>query len=119
MPDNKLQDDILARVKDHDQATDAIVARFFDDLTSRKMPSTIYHFTDDVGMRGILEGGHLWCTDIFSLNDPSEFKYGMGIARELLRSEIDKGPPEAHSFYHDWSTALTRGMESVSTAEQN
>jgi hypothetical protein len=113
MPDNKLQDEILARVKNHDQATDAIVARFFDEVTSRKIPSTIYHFTDDAGMRGILEKGHLWCTDQFSLNDPSEFKYGMGIARKILRSKIDQGPEEALDFYHEWSNSLARGMESI------
>ena len=53
-------------------------------LDSEPPPSTIYHYTTDQGLRGILENGSLWVTDIFSLNDPSELKHGLQIAEEAL-----------------------------------
>ena len=35
-------------------------------------------------MRGILESGAFWVTDIFSLNDPSELKHGIKLAEKAL-----------------------------------
>jgi hypothetical protein len=54
-------------------------------------PSIIYHYTDDTGLRGILESGKLWFTDIFQLNDPSELKHGVKCAIEILESKADTG----------------------------
>jgi hypothetical protein len=51
---------------------DDITHSLLEDLQSQEPPPIIYHYTSDAGLRGILETGQLWLTDIFSLNDPSE-----------------------------------------------
>lgn len=61
-------------------------------LDSDPPPSTIYHYTTDQGLRGILENGSLWVTDIFSLNDPSELKHGLQIAEEALTATAKDEP---------------------------
>lgn len=48
---------------------DHIVQAFAITLESRQPEPIVYHYTNDVGLRGILESGCLWLTDIFSLND--------------------------------------------------
>src|SRR4030043_709504 len=48
-------------------------------------PPLIYHYTDGTGLRGILESGKLWFTDIFSLNDPTELRHGLNSAIEILK----------------------------------
>ena len=53
-----------------------IITSFRKKLDLQKQPPIIYHYTDDVGLRGILETGQLWLTDIFNLNDPSELNHG-------------------------------------------
>jgi hypothetical protein len=47
-----------------------------DLVSKREVPPVIYHYTNDLGLRGILETGVFWLTDIFNLNDPSELRHG-------------------------------------------
>ena len=49
-------------------------------------PEEIFHYTDVGGLKGIVENGELWCTDIQYLNDGSEFTHGI----ELIEKEIKK-----------------------------
>jgi hypothetical protein len=46
-----------------------IVHSFLLTLESEEPPPVVYHYTNDVGVRGIWETGQLWLTDLFSLND--------------------------------------------------
>jgi len=59
-----------------------------DEMDSHQHPSTIYHYTNDVGFKG-METGQLWLTDIFDLNDPSELKHGFSI---MLGEELEQEP---------------------------
>jgi hypothetical protein len=62
-------------------------------LISNDEPSIIYHYTNDNGLKGILEG-KLWLTDIFDLNDPSELKLGLKYFVKALENKIFDGYPE-------------------------
>jgi len=46
---------------------------------------SLHHYTNDVGLKGILEGGTLWLSDITKLNDPSEIKHGIGHAIDVIK----------------------------------
>jgi hypothetical protein len=61
-------------------------------------PPIIYHYTNDVGLRGILESGQLWFTDIFNLNDPSELRQGLSHAVSILKAMAANGPLESKAF---------------------
>jgi hypothetical protein len=52
-----------------------VLNSFLRQITANPPPSIIFHYTDDIGLRGILETGTLWLNDIFHLNDPSELRY--------------------------------------------
>jgi hypothetical protein len=67
---------------------------FASDVIPKESPPLIYHYTNDVGLRGILEKGTIWLTDIFYLSDPSELRYGFSHAINALKSKADNGPPE-------------------------
>ena len=75
-----------------------IVASFVATLEACPPPPIIYHYTNDVGLKGILETGQLWLTDIFALNDPSELSYGFSHALNILNSKAVNGPPIRHAF---------------------
>ena len=55
-----------------------------------KVASPLYHYTDAAGLEGIVKNQQVWFTSYTHLNDPTEIKYGMSIASELL-SEIGQG----------------------------
>ncbi|MGA9505323.1 MAG: DUF2971 domain-containing protein, partial [Terriglobales bacterium] len=49
------------------------------------------HYTGDGGLRGILETGQLWLTDVFSLNDPSELNHGFSLLlRALMNNAVSR-----------------------------
>lgn len=51
-----------------------------------KIPSSLFHYTDQSGLRGIIKTKSLWFTNIFYLNDTTEFYYTF----KLLSDELDK-----------------------------
>ena len=56
---------------------------------------TILHYTTLEGLKGILESGSLWASDIRFLNDIQEFKSGKKTFRDHLCSEYLKlGPSQ-------------------------
>lgn len=75
---------------------DQILQPFVDKLKEKTPPPIIYHYTGDLGLRGILETGQLWLTDVFSLNDPSELNHGFSF---LLKALMNKAAsPDAQNF---------------------
>ncbi len=52
----------------------------------------LYHYTDAVGLKGIVENQQIWFTHYLHLNDPGEWRYGMDIVRAIL-SEIAGADP--------------------------
>ncbi len=65
-------------------------------LENKNEQGILYHYTDDAGLRGIIESGKLWLTDIFNLNDPSELQHGSSIAARLWNAEAKKN--NSHSI---------------------
>jgi len=72
-------------------------------------PSILYHYTNDTGLRGILESGKLWLTDMFNLNDPSELRHGLSHVVRILNAKAEKGPDESKVFAQLFEETLTRG----------
>ena len=98
-------------VKDHWNVTKAIADSFTKELIATPVPPLIYHYTNDSGLRGILESGQLWFTNIFNLNDPTEIYHGMGHALDILKHEASGGPKEAKLFSEMFAHSLTGSVE--------
>jgi hypothetical protein len=64
--------------------TGDLIKSFLQKIIERPLPPMIFHYTDDVGLRGILETGTLRLTDIFYLNDPSELRHGCKLDDEFM-----------------------------------
>jgi Protein of unknown function (DUF2971) len=86
---NKFDDlptDIAEKLGAFELESEAKLSTFFKNLADMPPPPELFHYTDYLGLKGILETGQLWLTDIFNLNDPSELDHGISIAAELLNS---------------------------------
>jgi hypothetical protein len=44
----------------------------------------LYHYTDARGLEGIIKTQQVWLTHYMHLNDPSEMKFGMSVAKKTL-----------------------------------
>jgi len=86
-----------------------IVDAFLESLEATPPPPILYHYTNDVGLRGILETEKLWLTDILSLNDPSELSHGLKLAVDVLKSKAADGPPESKLFAAGFEEVIRLG----------
>jgi hypothetical protein len=107
-----LPQDMRDALSTFDTAASEIVTSFIAPLDIQEPPAVVYHYTNDVGLRGILETGRLWLSDIFSLNDPSELRHGISRAVNILKSKAENGPPETKRFAEDFAAFLESGVES-------
>lgn len=97
--------------KCHD-AIMAILTTFQQSIESSTVPEFIYHYTDDKGLKGILESGNLWLTDIFGLNDPSELKHGAKTSSDAIRT-YGQGNDAITLFANSYDEIVNRGLEKV------
>lgn len=57
---------------------------FVGRISPRKRPLTVYHYTSQRGLQGIVDTRAIWATDIWFLNDSKEFALALDLAREVL-----------------------------------
>ena len=67
--------------------TKKIIDSLRGDLGTESVPPVIYHYTDSGGLRGIIETGRLWLSDLFSMNDPSELNHSFSIFLDVLKDK--------------------------------
>jgi hypothetical protein len=106
-------DDMREATENFYKESEEVVNSFARRLEEEPAPAMIYHYTNDAGLRGIIETGQLWLTDIFNLNDPTELRYGLKPATEIMESEADKGGPEVKQFTKNMAAMLQGGVEKV------
>ena len=85
-------------IEDFTRNTGGLVNSFLQPIKAKRPPPFIFHYTDDVGLRGILETGTLWLTDIFYLNDPSEVRHGCKLDDEFKTAAAAAGAEEQPSI---------------------
>ena len=61
-----------------------------DDMKAEKYPRKLYHYTNMVGFKSIIETKTFWATDARYLNDSQELRYGERIIHEQLAAAIDR-----------------------------
>jgi hypothetical protein len=99
MTDDKvIPADMMEELDKFDGIAEQIIASFVQGVELQPPPPVIYHYTNDLGFRGILESGKFWLTDIFNLNDPSELTHGFSHAIRILNGRAANGPPESQLF---------------------
>jgi hypothetical protein len=94
--------------KFNDEAAE-IVRSFLATLESQPPPPIIYHYTNDVGLKGILETGQLWLTDIFGLNDPSELTHGFSVAINALTRKVASDSAVGQKFAKNFAAFAEQG----------
>jgi hypothetical protein len=93
--------------------SEGLVTAFGQRLEAEPPPPMIYHYTTDAGLRGIIESGKLWLTDVFNQNDPSELRHGLSPAIEMLAESVDEKRGEIKLFGENIAAMLRGGVEDV------
>ena len=71
-----------------DQECELILNSHIEDIETN-LPDTIYHYTNSVGLKGIIESGKFHFTNIWKLNDPSELEHGCAPAKMFINDFLN------------------------------
>jgi hypothetical protein len=63
-----------------------------------EITETLYHYTDERGLRGILENETIWFTDYRHMNDPSELLHGITMVKDVARVAANGADARARLF---------------------
>lgn len=111
MPNDAMPDELKKAIEEHKEKIDSIVKSHSDKLAADPPPKLIYHYTDDQGLKGILETGRLWFTDLFYLNDPSELEHGIKHGLDALQSAANTGPNELKFFHKIFADTMNNRVK--------
>ncbi len=60
----------------------------------KKITQPLYHYTDAIGLKGIVEKQEIWFTSHRYMNDPSEISFGIDAAHKAITRVPADGPAE-------------------------
>ena len=74
----------------------------------------VWHYTDGPGFLGILQSATLFATQVSSLNDPNETKYGTDLYKEVVRQIMAENAADADTvaFFTDVLEAVKEDPDS-------
>ena len=98
MVDDPIPADLRTALNEFDQAASKLIEPVVQEVNAAPSPDIIYHYTNDVGFKGIVQTGKLWMTDIFDLNDPSELAHGVSKAVEHMKTKAMGASREVQFF---------------------
>ena len=104
---NELED-LLVQFRN---SSEAIMEQFKRPWASAPAPNLIYHYTNDAGLRGILESGKIWLNDLFEMNDPSELRHGVEHAIELTKAMAQNRSAEMRFFADHFDGIRKAGIQ--------
>jgi Protein of unknown function (DUF2971) len=95
--------DLTDAINKYDQKANSFVEALMK-FENKTKPELIFHYTDDVGLKGILETGVLWVSDLFHLNDPSELTHGFSLSVDVLKNKTTGiNDEEVRAFVSDFN----------------
>lgn len=95
-------------------AADSVLETRVASIRADPAPELIFHYTNDVGLHGILSSGKIWLTDVVGLNDPSELQHGVDLAFEELHGAVNPKVELEVQFATDFQAALTNRATAIS-----
>lgn len=98
---------VLSEFEDH---LIQILESLFQRVKTESPPQTLFHYTNDTGLHGILESGKLRLSNIFSLNDPSEISHGLSHAITILNEDVSNGTPQSKDFADKFARFCKDGL---------
>jgi hypothetical protein len=108
-----LPDELIMALKRFDKEADVIVKSFLTPIDSIPVSNTIYHYTNGIGLKGILGSKIFWFTDAFHLNDPTEIRHGVNKALMVLDEAVDHFSADHQEFIRNFRSFCLSGPDKV------
>jgi hypothetical protein len=73
-------------------------------------PDLRFHYTNAEGLKGILQSGKIWATDVRYLNDAQEVEYLFQLLDERLGTPIEAASDASDSIFGECVRAVGRSL---------
>lgn len=80
------------------------------DILRRQPPKTLYHYTSQSGLLGIVNAKEIWASHTQYLNDQREFRHAIEIVRDVLFN-MNLVPP--HQAHRDLLAEMEQGLKGI------
>jgi len=67
---------------------ESIQSNLIKNLSSKRRPRILYHYTSGSGLIGILKAKSIWATSIRFLNDSTEYSLALKLAQEVIQNRM-------------------------------
>lgn len=101
----------LTLVQQYCLFANSVVEKFINDVNGEPLVPAIMHYTNDLGLAGILETQTLRFTNVFDVNDPSEIKHGFSHAIRILNELSINQPPLVKQFAKRFETIYKNHLD--------
>jgi len=85
---------------------------YIDHFNKKQPPHTLYHYTGQAGLIGIIGAAELWATKIQYMNDATEFGLALRLARETLDHLTSNSTPSERNACVQLKRSL-EGLEDI------
>lgn len=86
--------------------------KILEEVLSQSPTGPLYHYTNQRGFMGIVEGKEIWATHTQYLNDWREYSHAVDMVRDQIRATRAFGDPDLHPILLDMENGLD-GIESM------
>ena len=80
--------DYLSHGSSEENMSDRFEKQVIKDLTTRRRPRVLYHYTSGLGLLGIASSQSIWATNIRYLNDSTEYNLAIQLARTVVEKDL-------------------------------
>src|SRR5215469_16252150 len=80
-----------------DEAVDLsanLISSKFSEFQCSPPPDCLYHYTDQLGLLGIIEKRELWATKVQYMNDSTEFGLAVELAKTRIKARMQRTKPQ-------------------------
>jgi hypothetical protein len=79
------------------------------EILSREPTGTLYHYTTQAGLLGILSDKDIWATHTQYLNDASEYRYAIGVVTTEIEKRLAGAAGDGRRILAD----MAKGVEGI------
>src|SRR5579859_5166405 len=81
-------------------------AKVLTGALSQNPPRTLYHYTTQSGLLGIIQSGEIWATHTQYLNDQKEYRHATELVASIIAQRLQDADPAARAILNDMLSGI-------------
>lgn len=87
-------------------------SRILEEVLAREAKTTLYHYTNQAGLLGIIKNKEIWATHTQYLNDAREFRHAVEVVKDVIRTRLTDAVGKSRHVLQDMALGV-QGIEAI------